>query len=777
MILKSNINEEISEEEEEWFLQNCRRRNITVKRSLYDDTPTFTITSDSASQAPEVKPLNLQRVIFEPMGKLVGTLSYVHLNIDLKYDKFLEQVLLYEGRLKNFEALLTREMTDLEEVFQQQHHQQGKLIQAAANLSLRILHGGQSFDDALRTIRGASQIITLEQHSLDIMKRKIDLINTILPRLSGREEKSTSAEDNSENSEAPKSEVKSRPKRLVMAIGAIAAGVAGAALGTTGTILGSFNQREINRLSQQLTSIQEGQDKLITIVADQEKFLQKLQQGLNKLNLEIELLTKFNPGTLHAQFSYQRELLQHKVDQIFETIQAAELHRLAPQALDAGMLTAAFDRLQKEANKRSLEMVAQEPGHLFQLETTLARRGEAELSLIVHVPLIRPEHVYHLMRYHAFPMVFQQETSVIIHSEDKLLALGQRNEHFTLTLEDLELCKHFHELYLCELQSVIKLSPATSCLGSIHEMHEGGVRKHCQIRSGNNDEIAYQVSPTQFVIFVPEALRTTSVCPQNNITHFHFQGYHKVTLGHGCVCDLRHHRLTTGTSIRAFSGLTHFDWDWNPLVDFEGIPRERIYEGLKTSMESESRGILLTDLKANLLKAMEEDHRWKFTNVVMFLGLGFGLMAILLLLCVCSVLYRRRQELREWAKKRIYSWGSHFSEETADTMDQDLPKGVGHSIRQQHIQMRYCVGVEPGVRHQNVGVAPIAGPNAPFLMPEPSKRSRFFDHAMSSNRQEIDHETVRYDEAMPLQVPPQHQQQQQPRRGQIEQDDAIITLN
>lgn len=658
-----------------------------ANRPRRDDLSIFTMRTQSHSVATAVKPIAQQHVLFENFGKLVGAISYIHLEVDLQYDELLRQISLFEDMLNKVCQRISQEKQALK----------GNQSEEQYQVKLQLLDYPILSHD-LRPLLAAEEVMELERQALTRLQARVSLLQQLLPvapedqeqwiqdqkdrvrelrKLKHQRDLMNQGLSEERVQEVLEEEEKNgtnlqREKRAFFLAPLIAGVIMAGTLGTTGTILGSFNQADINRLGEQVQTLKDNQEKLVQVVADQEKVLQQIQANLNSLILGYEGLIRYNPGLLHARFASQRELLTTKLDQIFDVVKTAELQRLAPELLSERELLQAYKMLEEESTYQELELVPFAPGHIFQLDASLLRRSRSNIAVMVHVPMVNKDQVFNLYKYHPVPFVFQDDTAIVVNAPEGFIAVGDGNltgstpaapldlssranlvkRHIALTLEELQKCRKFRDIFLCEEQGASITNPGMTCLGSIFTTQESEVRRRCPIRTSEKEEMVYQMSTNSFVLFTPRPLAVDIRCKHNRTTK-HIDGHARLDMGPGCQLQLMDHFLEVGTNVRIKAEVTEFKWDWNPLSKFEGIPRDVIYRGLREVNQQHANGVLLEDLQRQLQAMHVGRQNWDFHSAFTFGGFSLGLFAILA--CILSLLIYccRQRRLRKWAKEYL----------------------------------------------------------------------------------------------------------------------------
>lgn len=633
------------------------------ERSTAGPGSIFTIKTPSSSMNTEIKPIASQHVLFEPVGRMVGTVSYVHLLVDLQYHQLIQAIQHYNDTvnkiLHNFRIELpagqrkySKGQQSKLKIKSQLSKQELQMIQSHPNASqaitfLDVVDIIDSLSSHRETIdRKANgrqdmnpspyaKLLEVEKDGIVEMEEQMKRLDIIVPA-----PKPENLIDPTQN------KTPSRQKRALL--GGI---VLGGILGLTGTLLGGFNQRDINRLASRMSDVEKKQQEIVEVLTLQDAEIQNMDEEIRHLGEAVEILFRLNPGAMHAQLSHKRDRLNTRLNQILEAVKQAELHRLSPGAMTAFEIEEAFNLLEAKAQEMDMELVPGEPGHLFQLETSLLRREENRISLLVHVPMAKPDHVYKLYHYHPMPVVYEKDVTFIVDGQDDLLAVGPDRSHSTLSQVSLDQCQKLADLYICHNRAVTFTQENATCLGSLYYMHEAGVKEHCPIRSAIGKEVAYQINANAFIVYVPVPLASYIDCGVRNRSYSQVFGHARITLGPNCECHLRQHRLRIGSNIKVQAAVSHFTWDWNPLAGIDGLDREELYNGFVAHNHNNPGGVLVHELVRKLQNS-KPDHFNVYRYYYLITGLAVAGITFLALFLGIFYISRIRRGL-QWLHQQL----------------------------------------------------------------------------------------------------------------------------
>jgi hypothetical protein len=93
-----------------------------------------------------------------------------------------------------------------------------------------------------------------------------------------------------------------------------------------------------------------------------------------------------------------------------------------------------------------------------------------------------------------------------------LIAIDNDSNFQVLTQTDLANCVQRNHAYLCDKQHVVKHDLTDTCLGSLYLRMENGVRQHCKFEQRPVQEMVYQLTDTEHLVFSPQMQTSTIIC-------------------------------------------------------------------------------------------------------------------------------------------------------------------------------------------------------------------------------------------------------------------------
>ena len=223
---------------------------------------------------------------------------------------------------------------------------------------------------------------------------------------------------------------------------------------------------------------------------------------------------------------------------------------------------------------------AQHISDYFQIEATYMRTGE-DIIIMLHVPCIKND-LLKIYRYLPFPIplpftpkshdltirqsltlqtlqfsqldldsIFDQNNldfpqypeAIFIEDKTDLIAIGADKSFQILSQMDLANCVQRNHVYLCDRNTVVKTDLTESCLGSLYLRQEEGVRKHCKFVRRPVQEIVYQLTDTEHLIYSPILQTTTIICRNNTQETVYLEQSSRVKVPQGCSLQINKHKI------------------------------------------------------------------------------------------------------------------------------------------------------------------------------------------------------------------------------------------
>ena len=377
----------------------------------------------------------------------------------------------------------------------------------------------------------------------------------------------------------------------------------------TGTFMGLYTSLELGHVKDRLTNIEKSHNLLVHLSNQQDKFTKSLTRDIHTLKDTMELILTYDTGTLYAQLDKIMSQWELKLQQLRNTLQQAQHHRLAIDTLTPTQLNLLHQSVLSQASTLHRQLLTHQPSDYFQLELSYARSG-TDIIMILHVPTISSDDTLSLYQFVPFPFPLPQSASQsqlsIRHSlfptqdsdglpdlnptrahyastsqalyldmDTDLLAINSAHHYLTLSQTDLLSCLQRGHVFLCDKSNVLRTDLGETCLGALYFRSAEGVKSHCRFERRTLREEVYQTSPTTFLVFSPTQFTSKIECLNGTIFPIFIGQVTKVHINPGCHLSLNAHLLQPSDHIRLNTDALISEWTWDPL----DLPSELITNG------------------------------------------------------------------------------------------------------------------------------------------------------------------------------------------------------
>jgi hypothetical protein len=320
----------------------------------------------------------------------------------------------------------------------------------------------------------------------------------------------------------------------------------------------------MHQLGRDLDQVKDTQNKLIEVIEDHEKRLERINRTLHSMMAIIEINTHFNSIQLDMLLRKVEQDIYRQTQRITHAVQTAQMHRMSVDLLSAEQLKKLFKKLTLVAQKMNNQLLIDKPSDLFQLETTYLA-DDKDIQLLIHVPSVPKEGLLDLFQLHPFPLPLDGNHSLIPVVEDNVLALTSdyRKYHTQLSTTTLMGCQKLNTVYICERHGVLTKELNQTCVGALYLQDYDSAQKFCQIQVTPTKEIVFQLLGNWFLIYSPIIFTSDVYCANNTRSRFFIPvGVTKHHLSPGCYADFKDHVLFANTAVRIESDILHFEWQW-----------------------------------------------------------------------------------------------------------------------------------------------------------------------------------------------------------------------
>lgn len=295
--------------------------------------------------------------------------------------------------------------------------------------------------------------------------------------------------------------------------------------GLLGTFMSLYNTYEIANLQSAVGDIQKQNEQMIDVLQQHETRVATLEADVKKLGDTCQLLAS-TLGALSeetavlkvtARVSRMYTVLKTHVDTVTDLITQAMNHRLSVKMVRTRYLLDILARAEKKAKKRGYHLLVTDPLHLLQTETSFVYSHQ-EISLFVHVPMVRKHGLLTLFKFVPFPITYGKqdetpETILTLEPREQLIGVGEKYElHKAMKVEDLGQCEKVGQTFICKHKSILHKKAEDSCIGSIFFNKVDRAHQICPVLIHNPKETVHQLEGDKFSLFSPSAQQVVINC-------------------------------------------------------------------------------------------------------------------------------------------------------------------------------------------------------------------------------------------------------------------------
>ena len=453
---------------------------------------------------------NSHFIIFENIGKMASSVTYINVKLTLKISEVEEMIIKYGQFLDKKYTQYVNIRKDMEQPAESRHiAQQGEEI--------------------IYTFK-------LDYHNL---KDDFNLVRWLLP-----------VEPN-------------RSRRQLAEIGL--------AFGFMGTFMGVYNTIQIHLLEAKIDNMKGNIDKIVQGVLKISDEQLRVEESMVWLDSRFNAWITLDPALLAIRIGRMEKVLRNLVTRVRNTFSMAQAHRFSIDFYQAEDLTKLYENIANLAKKNKLELITEKPLDLFQIETSYFSDGK-DLQLVLHVPAVAPNSLLKLYKMYPLPIPISTDLAMIPQVTDNVLGLthGPNKLAAHLSSTDLLDCKNINKIFLCERHAVLEKQINSSCLGALYLQDFDSAKQLCPLHTEPITEIVRQLADNWFLIYSPKPQTAQITCSNGTESQFYIQeGMSKRHLSSGCKAEFINHILNTDNSITLENNIQHFDWTW--LADLDKI--------------------------------------------------------------------------------------------------------------------------------------------------------------------------------------------------------------
>ena len=564
------------------------------------------------------------KVVFEEIGEMASSLTYVHVTIPLDLTEIIEQITLYDDSLKELKK------------------------------NLPSLFYDKTWDDGQDTyLQPVIDLFKRSQTRLeDVVQQHLYNVDDIRYRL------------NSLRDLLPEPEHPLQERNLVLGI----------IQGVAGTLMGLYDRKKMNQLRETVNTLQSNQMKHFAILKNLTVEITKVHRMIDGLHKGLTAASLTNPAFIISSLMRTESHLHRILDIVTNTIQQLQHRRMSVDFLQHNQLLKVFNNAKTIADATSCRLIPEHPSDLFQLETSFFASRD-KITIILHIPMAPRDSTLRLFRFRPFPIALDNDTTLLPKVDADVLAISQGNRYTSsIRYADLMDCHNINRFFMCERHGVLQKSIGSSCLSSLYNQNFTAAALQCDMQMQPYKEAVLQLQNRNFLIYSPVSFTASARCQNNTEVDFHLTtGIVQLQVPPSCRLQLNDHIATADLDLAIDIPMVHFDWKWDPS-SLQLLTSPSLRQAFQDQRLNGNDKFLLSDLLQTSsvhhdLETMSQSHSssWSFI-------LGFVITFSLILVFALSFLfygYHRFSFFRTFINRQLQALDKPaLSSDNANTLAQ-----------------------------------------------------------------------------------------------------------
>jgi hypothetical protein len=454
-------------------------------------------------------PIVTHHVVFEEIGEMAGTLSYVHAVVPINISGLAHAVSNFKEDVRNLEALYNKKRQPTG--FSQDSWFNQRILDLFALASAdadALLNNINSLRETLPTVT-ADTHLPYEDHEYRIQRRSPFTI-----------------------------------------IG-----------GVIGTLMGWFTQRRLNNLRDLLEEVKDQQHRLLHAQTVQVQRIEDIESAIKHLyqSLKTGHLAWIN----YSSLDYARGQLRTNLQKLIRALQAAHHRRLSIDLLPSGTLKKLFDAAAQKARSHHHQLLLRHPSHLLQIETSYLHDGH-DVHLILHIPMAPSDSLLRLFQLRPFPLPFTETHMLMPIPDHQILAISANTDRLSIELSAVHLlgCHRVNQVYMCERSGVLKRHLNDTCLGSLYMQDLQGATTLCEMNIVPIAETVLQLQDNWYLVHSPQPLTSRIDCLNNSASEIFIRhGANRIHVSPSCRLHLASHVLISNFAVQLDTIIKHYEWE------------------------------------------------------------------------------------------------------------------------------------------------------------------------------------------------------------------------
>lgn len=400
-------------------------------------------------------------------------------------------------------------------------------------------------------------------------------------------------------------------------------------------ITGGFGLADLskaNSLRNEVNKIDEVDNQLLMFADEEDKEIHHLQQTVGNITKIMIAWNHNHPSILQSRLQKENHEAERCYNLLLNTVEAAQNSRLSHSLLKKEQLVNLYDKVMKTGKKKGFDVQATQPMDLFKMDTSYYVTQNNTLVLIVHVPIVKKDHLLPLYQFIPFPISqsFGYNTAMtpFLGDRDLIAAKWVKKEvrYKVLSHTDLLLCNKIGMTYLCPGRNSLQTNLESTCIGSLFGQNLDGVLKNCPFEITEHHEHVYALSDDEYLVSSRESYRTSVDCPEHSY-EVNIGPISQLKIEGGCMVKLQRHTLRPDKNSQTTPEVIRVQWNWQQ-------------EQLFPNMDAQDVINVIDKLKSDGTKVLtaKDIQKWQFDSDNNPITPQMHSMAILASIAACIIL-------------------------------------------------------------------------------------------------------------------------------------------
>ena len=266
-----------------------------------------------------------------------------------------------------------------------------------------------------------------------------------------------------------------------------------------------------------------------------------------------------------------------------------------------------------------------------------------KIQISFQLPLLTKQTWFNLFQLIPIPMSesIKPNHSMILKAENLWIAVNYQNQTKQINPLELQNCKIFGNIHICQEQDVNHLNMKPNCLSSLYWAQWLMVQKTCKVRFQEKRDHIILLNNNKWLVTPSQPVTTVTRC-NSKITSKYISKQSIVKIPQGCQLELNNQIIQSDhTNNLNDNEVTMQEWDWTPLQMFPLYNTTAFNQIISYLHETDTVTIAYMNQVIKIINNSEQiinaqplttNADWVFMEYGIFLALMIVITAILFIL-------------------------------------------------------------------------------------------------------------------------------------------------